>query len=879
MTDVLQPNWSRDGTLDESEDTIASRFERQVTAVPDKLAIVTDEISLTYRALDLKASRVAAALSSLPSQRDRPIVLFVKDEAARVAAMLGALKANRIFVPLGANSPEQWVSQVIEDSGAAQIVVDSPTRSIAELAAAGSAIVVEVDQLGPSPEPFLANRTASPDDTAYVVYTSGSTGRPKGVASSHRSLISNCDVRNTVTGLGRISRYANLRSSGVYSWIRNSFSPLLSGGCLFPFDLHRHGLQKLAPWLIAREITYVSFSASLLRTWLASLPDNLRFPTLRFVGATGERLYADEVIRLTRHLEGDWRIGHSYSSTESGLIAAQVFTPSRLPNAGIVSVGRPVDGIEVDIQDETGALVPPGEIGEIVVRSRFLAQGYWKNPELTAKGFQTDQLDSAIRIYRTGDLGRWRSDGTLEHVGRKGRRIRLRGHNVEPFQVESELMRQPRVTDAVVVLYDGAAGQEPCLVGYVVAPANASPSAMREALAERLPSYMVPSHIVVLDRFPIARSGKIDHKALPPPDREEARLVALRAPSNDCQRELLAIWQEVLKLPKIGIDDDFFELGGTSLQALMVFAQIEARLGSSLSPTTLVQAPTIARLSELIRAGSIASQSLLPLRAPGAGFPLFLVHDRAGFAMCYRHLVSDLKSDRPIYGLQRPPLDGKHRIARTIESMAADCITEIRRVQPQGPYFIAGHSFGGRVSFEIAQQLVRAGECVRFLGLIDTSFRNMALEGSPWVSEAVHLGRKVRDVHGVQDLVVRALRFIRRQVFGGPHFIRKEAWFWHYDARIRQGHSIPHDYQPAYHERLSVRANRNYVPKPYPGHITIISSAGNSERQKAHWAPFARGGLTVLEVPAGHDDMILPPYSKLLAGHFDACLNATVLGA
>ena len=229
---------------------------------------------------------------------------------------------------------------------------------------------------------------------------------------------------------------------------------------------------------------------------------------LRFVGATGERLYADEVIRLTRHLEGDWRIGHSYSSTESGIIAAQVFTPSRLPNAGIVSVGRPVDGIEVDIQDETGALVPPGEIGEIVVRSRFLAQGYWKNPELTAKGFQTDQLDSAIRIYRTGDLGRWRSDGTLEHVGRKGRRIRLRGHNVEPFQVESELMRQPRVTDAVVVLYDGAAGQEPCLVGYVVAPAHASPSAMREALAERLPSYMVPSHIVVLDRFPIATQWK-----------------------------------------------------------------------------------------------------------------------------------------------------------------------------------------------------------------------------------------------------------------------------------------------------------------------------------------------------------------------------------
>ena len=538
--------------------------------------------------------------------------------------------------------------------------------------------------------------------------------------------------------------------------INNTFLPLLSGGCLFPFDLHRHGLQKLAPWLIAQKITYVSFSGSLLRTWLASLPDDLRFPALRFVGATGERLYAQDVIRIARHLEGDWRIGHSYSSTETGIIAAQVFTSSRLPDAGIVAVGRPVDGMEVCIKDETGALVPPGEIGEIVVRSRFLAQGYWNNPELTAKVFQTDPLDSAIRIYRTGDLGRWRSDGTLEHMGRKGRRIRLRGYNIEPFQVECELMRQPGVTDAVVVLHDGAAGQEPCLVGYVVAPANASPSTMRKRLAERLPSYMVPSHIVVLDSFPIASSGKIDRNALPPPHREEARLVAFRAPSDDREHELLAIWQEVLKIPKIGIDDDFFELGGTSLQALMVFARIEARLGCSLSPTTIVQAPTIARLAEFIRAttGIAASQSLVPLRASGTGLPLFLVNAGYYCVMHYRHLLSDLKSDRPVFGLQPPPLDGKHRIPRTIESMAADYVTEIRRVQPHGPYFLAGYSFGGRVSFEIAQQLVRAGERVSFLGLIDTTFRDTPVEGRPRVSEAVRLSRKVRRVHSFQDLLI-----------------------------------------------------------------------------------------------------------------------------
>ncbi len=865
---------SRNDTSDNSEDTITSRFEWQVATVPDKLAIVTDEISLTYLALDLKASRIAAALTSLPCPRVQPIMLFMKDEAARLAAMLGALKANRIFIPLAPDSPQNWVAQVVEDSGAAQIIVDSSTRSIAELAATGNVIVMEVEQLARSLQSVVADRTAAADDTACIVYTSGSTGRPKGVAISHRSLIRNCGDRNPVAKIGHSDRYANLASSGVYAWIRNSFSPLLSGSCLFPFDLRRHGLQKLTPWLIDQKITYVSFSGSLLRTWLASLPDNIRFPSLRFVGGTGERLYAQDVIRVSRHLEGDWQIGHAYSSTEAGFIATQIFTPLRLPDSGIVAAGCPVDWVEICIKDETGELVPPGEIGEIVVRSRFLAQGYWNNPELTAEVFQTDPLDSSIRIYSTGDLGRWRSDGMLEHMGRKGRRIKLRGYNIEPVQVETELIRQPGVTDAVVVLHDSAAGKESCLVGYVVSPANASPSAIREGLAERLPSYMVPSHIVVLDKFPIARSGKIDRNALPPPYREEARQIAFRTPSDHRERELLAIWHEVLNIPNIGVDDDFFALGGTSLQALMVFARIESRLGCNLSPTTIVHAPTIARLAELIRAppGIAASKSLVPLRTSGTGLPLFLVKPGYYGVMHYRYLLKDLKSDRPVFGLQPPPLDGKHRIPRTIKSMAAEYVAEIRRVQPHGPYFLAGYSFGGRVSFEIAQQLVRAGDRVSFLGLIDTGVLGRPVEGWPLVSEAVRLSHKVRRVHSFQDLLFGGLRYIGWVVW----FRLLDLWFRLLDLRFRLGRSIPYEHRSTYYDWLCTHATRGYVPKPYPGHITMFSSAGNSERQRAHWGPLAHGGLTVLEVPAGHGDMASPPHSKLLAEHFDACLDATL---
>jgi amino acid adenylation domain-containing protein len=858
MADVFA---QRSATLASSEDTIVSRFELQVAAAPDKLAIVTDEISLSYRALDVKATRIAAALASRSSERDQPIVLLMKDDAARLAAMLGVLKADRIFIPLAPDSPKKWLTQVINDSGACQVIVDSSTRSVAEAAVTDNVTVIEVGKLARSLEPFVANRAASADDTAYIVYTSGSTGGPKGVANSHRNLIRRSEVRYSLFGLGRDDRYANLRSIGFAVGINETWLPLLSGGCLFPFDLNRHGLHKLARWLIAQKITYIAFSGSLLRSWLALLPDDLRFPTLRLVWASSERLYADDVIRVSRHLEGgDWGIGYTYASTECGTITAQVFTPSRLPNSGIVSVGHPVEGMEVCIKDESGALVPAGEIGEIVVRSRFLVQGYWNDPELTGKAFQTDPFDSAVRSYCTGDLGRWRSDGMLEHMGRKGRRIRLRGYSIEPFHVECELMRQPGVTDAVVLLNDGSSGHEPFLVGYIVAPANTSPSAVQKSLAERLPSYMVPPHIVVLDKFPIASSGKIDYKKFPRPDLIDARSAAFRAPSDDREHQLLGIWQEVLKIPKIGIDDNFFELGGTSLQALMAFAKIETRLGCSVSPAALVQAPTIASLAELIRAttGVAASQSLVPLRVSEKGLPLFLVHNAYCYLVYYRHLLSELKSDRPVYGLQPLPLDGKHRIPRTIESMAADYVTEIRRIQPRGPYFIAGHSFGGLVSFEIAQQLVHAGQQVSFLGLIDTLLHDAPAEPDSPVSAAAPFSHRIYDHFS-------KLRWTKDAAL--------KRW---YSFRLQSGHSIPYAQRPLCYDRICRLATRGYEPKPYPGHITMFSSAGNSERQKQSWKPLANGGLTVLEVPAGHDDMVLPPFSKLLAEHFDGRLDAVV---
>jgi aspartate racemase len=238
--------------------------------------------------------------------------------------------------------------------------------------------------------------------------------------------------------------------------------------------------------------------------------------------------------------------------------------------------------------------------------------------------------------------------------------------------------------------------------------------------------------------------------------------------------------------------------------------------------------------------------------------------------MHYRHLLKDLKSDRPVYGLQPLPLDGKHRIPRTIEAMAADYVAEIQRVQPHGPYFLAGYSFGGRVSFEIAQQLVRQGERVSFLGLIDTIFHEMPIEKRPLISEGVLFSRKIRRAHSLQDLFSCGQEFIT----WGITTIAWGVWFRLLDQWLQQGHSIPNEHRHSYYEWLCKHANRGYLAKPYPGHITMFSCVGNSERQRIHWGRIALGGLTVLEVPAGHNDMASPPHSKVLAEHFDTCLDA-----
>jgi acetoacetyl-CoA synthetase len=334
---------------------------------------------------------------------------------------------------------------------------------------------------------------------------------------------------------------------------------------------------------------------------------------------------------------------------------------------------------------------------------------------------------------------------------------------------------------------------------------------------------------------------------------------------------LCSIWQEILQRPRIGLDDDFYQLGGTSLQAFLIFARIASALGQDLPPTTMLEAPTISKQATLLMRARSAGpmEQLVSFRREGAGPPLFIVHGAFGDIMFAREIARDLKSSRPVYGLQPAPLDGRHKVPRTMEAIASGYLAGVRKIQPTGPYFLAGYSFGGAAALEMAQQLTRCGETVSFLGLIDTSLdgrHEIAGEGA-----ASRVGRHLRQIRGnapmpyVLSRLSKTLSYYRTIATRAVRQLPNE-------LRVLTGRPIPYQKRAECYQHMFVAASRRYRPKAYDGAIVMFSAKGRTERHRARWSSIAQRGFIVYEVPANHFDIVWPPDSALLAQHFDAAL-------
>jgi amino acid adenylation domain-containing protein len=581
------------------EYSIVQRFEFQVRMAPGRLAVRTDAQAWTYEELNRAANRTAHALLGLRGSDPEPIALLLDHDAPMIGALLGALKTGKSYVPLDPRHPPARLAQILEDTRPGALVTNAANRPLARALSGDRLPLLDIDTLD-TPDHDVGIAVA-PDATAYVLYTSGSTGRPTGVVQSHRNVLHFIRAYTNNLRIGRDDRLTLVSSYGVDAAVQDIFAALLNGAAVYPVDLKQVSLAELGRRLVEHEITIYHSTPTVYRYCVAELTTQA-FPALRLVVLGGEAVYRKDVEAFRRHFAPPCLLVNGYGLTESTVTTQYVIDHSTQLIRDSVPIGYPAADTEILLLDEAG--MPTELFGEIAIRSPYLALGYLNAPHLSSRRFVPDPSDPTRRIYRTGDMGRFGSDGSLEFVGRRDHQVKLRGYRIELEEIGLAAAEHPTVSECVAILR--ADDADPRIVAYLVPRAERTvPIAeLRSLLEARLPDYMIPSAFVVLNRLPLTTTGKLDQRALPAP--APGPQAPDGVPRTPLEQAIAAMWAEVLPVKAVGIRDNFFALGGHSLLATRVLARIQQAFRVELPLRAIFEAPTVAAMAERVTAAQRA---------------------------------------------------------------------------------------------------------------------------------------------------------------------------------------------------------------------------------------------------------------------------------
>jgi AMP-binding enzyme/thioesterase superfamily protein/phosphopantetheine binding protein len=643
---------------------------------------------------------------------------------------------------------------------------------------------------------------------------------------------------------------------------------------------------RLLDSLKTRGISIVEVVPSMLRAMLetASISDSPDLSKLRWMIATGEAL-PPALVRDWFRLYPEVPMLNAYGPTECSDDVTHYAIRVPPPADEVqIPIGRPIANTQLYIVDPDGSPVPVGIAGELQVGGEGVGRGYLNDSARTAQAFVPDRFrpGQGARLYKTGDLARYRPDGNIEFLGRIDHQVKIRGFRIELGELEAVLARHPAVEACVAVALPDANGDKR-LIAYVTASGDApKPAALRAFLKESLPDYMLPSAFVVLDALPLTPNGKVDRKALPVPDLSADGLVRERAaPVNARQRRLVKIWANVLGLSSVGIRDDFFELGGNSLSAARMAIQVEKFLGKRMSPARLIEAPTIEQLARILDEDEKPTRltSLVPMETGGNLPPLFCMHAGAGTILFYQELARELGPDQPVYALQAQGLYGSVPPHSTVEEMAEHYIREIRTVQPKGPYSLAGFCFGAILAFEMAQQLRAQGQQVSLLASFDgpaPHYEAEAAASMPLPSGQLRsrVSRFRRELAGLPfrmkaSFVLRTLgnQWIDRTMNAK---YRIGEWF-----RSR-GRPVPASIRRVYFLVNHWQAEARYQARVYPGSMVIFLAEGTFADPKLGWEGLVSGGLQVYPLSGenrGHRTLMTAEFVRALSPRLRSLLR------
>ncbi|MEE3623998.1 amino acid adenylation domain-containing protein [Nitrospirillum sp. BR 11752] len=706
---------------------LAQWFEAQAAATPDAPAIGFANEVVSYRVLNAAANAWARALLQLGIGPGQLVAVATQRSALLPVALLAVLKTGAAYVPIDPDMPAARLALVFEDARPAALLTTPdvaaglPDSAIPRLMVDLPPDGVDLDWLASlNPTDQERRRPSRALDPAYVIFTSGSTGRPKGVAVSQGNIVNFLGAMKAAFPLSPRDRLMAVTTVSFDIAALELFLPLLAGARI---DIAPRAVVRDAPALAQAMrmagTTLMQATPSLWQSLVEQAADI--FPGLRVL-VGGEALPPSLAQAM---MDRGAVVTNLYGPTET-----TVWSTARTLNRADLDappIGGPIWNTQVYVLDPALQPVPVGVAGDLYIAGDGVAIGYLNRPGLTADRFVANPFGpSGSCFYRTGDLARWREDGMLEFLGRTDHQIKIRGFRIELGEVEAALAACAGVARAVVTAWDDPASGAKRLVGYVVPAPEVSldTAVLRRDLAGRLPDYMVPAVFVTLDDLPLTANGKVDRRALPAPERTAVSSYA--EPRTPTEQALTILWAKELGVQRVGIHDNFFDLGGDSLMATRLLTRIQNIFPGKISLGTLFEGATIAELAAQLEHSATSDPLgvLLPLRTQGQGAPLFCIHPVVGLGWAYAGLLRHIGPEHPVYALQARGLADdtalpQAPLPRSVEEMADEYLTHIRRVQPQGPYHLLGWSFGGLVAVAIAHKLQREGEQVDLLSLLD----------------------------------------------------------------------------------------------------------------------------------------------------------------
>ena len=877
-----QPSAWNDTATDYPRDACVQELvERQAEQTPEADAVVDGATRVTYRELNMRANRLAHYLRTKGATPETVVGLCLGRSVDLVIALLGILKSGAAYSPLDSTLPDERLQFMVKESGAAICVTDATLAH----RFTGLVPVVRVDADRREIDKMSDGnpiRTATAEALAYVMFTSGSAGRPKGIAMPHRPLVNLLSWHARHPRLSQPARTLQFASVSFDVSFQDIVATWCTGGTVVMVDDDtRRDPMALRRFFDEYAIERLYLPAAALNSLAQAHAASPRpLGRLRDIVAAGEALHVTPEIRRLAADAQACHLHNQYGPTETCVIvtAHELDGPAETwPVA--VPIGRPISNVHIEILNDDRQRVAADVAGELHIGGDCLARGYLGRPDLTAERFVDDPFRPGLRLYRTGDRGRRRPDGTLEFLGRLDDQVKLTGHRVEPGEVEAVMSECPGVGQAVVVVREDRPGDKR-LVGYYVASAAGAvtPGALQAQLRQRLPRYMLPAALVELTAVPLSPNGKVDRLALPGPPNDRTARDAAAPPGDAIEASLVALWSDVLNCTGIGIDDDFFDLGGHSILAATMLLRAEQALGRAPGLNVLFEGPTIRQLAHAFRGKRSQLPSMVLTWITDASSdedrgrpPLIVMPSMFGAVHEWRPFFHGLDVDRPIFGLELLS-DASYWIDEpTIEEIAARCVEVLLRDLSSRRFHLIGYSFGGRLAYELGQQLDAAGREPSSIVIVDTP-----TTGAP---------RSIR-WRDVRSMVANAPGWVKNelQMYGAAALAQRirNRWRFRIQARDRSLDGIfdVSQFTEGWRRRLfdSHRAFAAYRAKPTGNRVVYLHSGVrslfHSHRPDGGWGEHVPApNLTVLPIPGDHGSVLDPRWRANVASAIQHALE------